>query len=196
MLPPLQRNLWETGNLKRGDKFYSAMQGGPRVHLKLKLHIHGTQVTHPIGQGRWESQALGVDQPRTMLADGGEMRIKPEPTWHAWSIALLLKEQMTWEKWADPKKGIGVSWAGNPIYLHCVFISAVYLMSFPRSWTWRTILKAFIPRACYTQTLMSPISVYSHYVLFSVSAAIFPVSLSWGTARGLSRHPQSYRRPV
>lgn len=48
MLLPLQRNMWKTGNLKCGDKFYFAMQGGLRVHLKLKLRIHGSI----IGQGR------------------------------------------------------------------------------------------------------------------------------------------------
>lgn len=63
---------------------------------------------------------------------------------------LLLKEQMTWAKWADPKKGTEGSPAGNPASLHCFFISAVYLMSFPHPWTWRDILKAFIPHTCYT----------------------------------------------
>lgn len=44
----LQRNMWEIRNLKCGDKFYSATQGGLQVHLKLKLHIYGSVV----GQGR------------------------------------------------------------------------------------------------------------------------------------------------
>lgn len=39
----LQRNTWEMGTLKCGGKFYSAMQGGLQVHLKLKLHIHGSR---------------------------------------------------------------------------------------------------------------------------------------------------------
>lgn len=41
-LPLLQRNTWGIGNLKCGDKFYSAMQGGLQVDLKLKLHIQGS----------------------------------------------------------------------------------------------------------------------------------------------------------
>lgn len=128
-LPLLQRNMWGIGNLKCGEKFYSAMQGGLQVDLKLKLHIQGSI----IGQVGERAKLL--------------VWVSPGPCWQMEEkrglspslldmlTQLLLKEQMTWAKWADPKKAIEGNPAGNPVYLHCFFISAVYLMSFPHPWT-------------------------------------------------------------